>query len=239
MIGVIGGSGIYGLGKMEKEIIETPYGKVSVRVGRIGEEEIVFIPRHGEEHGTPPHKVDYKANIWVMKEKKVEGIVAFYAAGIIDKYAPGDLVLLEDFIGFYSPVTYFDKFEGEIKHADMSEPYSGKLAQDVTAAAKRAGIVLKDGGIIATTTGPRFETKAEVRVLRNMGANLVNMTSAYEAALAGELSISICGIAVGTNYAAGIKGKEKLTHKEVLDCMKESNEKIKKIVGEFIGSSQK
>jgi len=233
MVGIIGGSGIYSLGKMKTEIVETPYGKVKVCAGEIGGEEIVFIPRHGEEHGAPPHKVEYKANLWAMKEKKVEEIIAFYAAGIIERYKPGDMVLLEDFIGFFSPITYFDKFEGEIKHADMSEPYSWELAEDANNAAKRAGIVLKEGGIIATTTGPRFETKAEVMVLKNMGANLVNMTSAYEAILAGELGLSICGIAVGTNYAAGIGGKEKLTHKEVLECMEESNEKIKKIISAF------
>jgi len=232
MIGIIGGSGIYSLGEMKKGIVETPYGKVELYAGEIGGEEVVFIPRHGEEHGTPPHMIDYKANIWAMKEKKVDGIIAFYAAGIIDGYVPGDLILLEDFIGFFTPITYFDNFEGEIKHMDMSEPYSWELAEDVAKAAKLAGVELKEGGIIATTTGPRFETKAEVKVLRSMGANLVNMTSAYEAALAGELGLSICGVAVGTNYATGIKGEE-LTGEEVIGVMEKSNEKIKKIVKEL------
>ncbi len=233
MIGILGGSGIYSLGKMKKEGIKTPHGVVDAYAGKIGEEEVVFIPRHGEEHGTPPHKVDYKANLWVMKEKKVDGILAFYAAGIISRYAPGDFVLLEDFIGFYSPVTYFDKFEGEIKHADMSEPYNAALSGRVEGACKKRGVRVRRGGVIATTHGPRFETKTEIKALGLMGANLVNMTSAYEVILAGELGIPICGIAIGTNYAAGRK-KGELTHKEVIECMKKANEKIKKIVDAFV-----
>ena len=235
MIGIIGGSGIYSLGKMRKERVKTPYAAVEAYAGKIGGQKSIFIPRHGEEHGTPPHKVDYKANIWAMEEKGVEGIVAFYAAGIIGKYLPGDLILLEDFIGFQTPITYYDKFEGEIKHTDMSEPYCRKLSKKVSGAAKKAGVRLKKGGIIATTGGPRFETRAEIKALKQMGANLVNMTGAYEATLAGELGIPICGIAVGTNYAAGIRGKKDLAHKEVLEYMKRANKKIKKIVGAALG----
>jgi len=232
MIGILGGSGIYSLGKMKKEIIETPYGKVEAYLGKIGAEEVLFIPRHGSLHKIPPHKVNYKANLWAMKEKKVDGIIAFYAAGIIEKYKPGDLVLLEDFIGLFAPITYFDSFEEEPKHADFSEPYSWELAEDLAKAAKKAEVELKEGGIIATTVGPRFESKAEVRALKNMGANLVNMTNAYEATLAGELGLSICGVAVGTNYATGVK-KEELTSEEVLEVMEKNNSKIKKIIAEL------
>ncbi|MCP4647484.1 MAG: MTAP family purine nucleoside phosphorylase [bacterium] len=236
MIGIIGGTGIYSLGQMEMGRKKTPYGTISVYRGKIGKENIVFIPRHGEEHGTPPHKVEYKANIWAMKEAGVDEIIVFYATGIIGKYAPGDLILLEDFIGFNSPITYYDAFKGEMRHADMSEPYGKEISKKVAAAAKGAEIKLKKGGIVATTHGPRFETRAEVKALKGMGANLVNMTSAYEATLAGELGIPLCGIAVGTNYAAGIRGKKKLTHTEVLEHMGKANKKIKKIVEAFARS---
>jgi 5'-methylthioadenosine phosphorylase len=237
MIGVIGGTGIYSLEGMGKEERETPYGKIALYAGKIGGKPIAFIPRHGKEHGAPPHKVDYKANLWAMKEAGVEKIIAFYAAGIIEGYVPGDIVLLDDFIGFFSPVTYHDEFKEGIVHADMGEPYSRELSAKVGTAAEQEGIVLKRGGIVATTHGPRFETKAEVGALAGMGANLVNMTSAYEATLAGELGIPLCGIAVATNYAAGVEGKLKLTHKEVLEKMGETNEKIKKIVDAFAKNS--
>ncbi|MBD3398229.1 S-methyl-5'-thioadenosine phosphorylase [Candidatus Micrarchaeota archaeon] len=230
MIGIIGGSGIYSLGNMERETMETPYGEIELYRGRSGGKDILFIPRHGEEHGTPPHKVDYKANIWAMKEEGVDALVVFYAAGSIGDYKPGELVLLEDFIGFYSPITYYDEFKEKIMHADMSEPYSKKARKIVECAAKKAGIELRSGGVVATTHGPRFETRAEIKALGGMGANLVNMTSAYEATLAGELGIPLCGIAVATNYAAGVKGKESLGHGEVLEKMHEANKKIKKIV---------
>jgi len=143
--------------------------------------------------------------------------------------------LLEDFIGLFAPITYFDSFEeGEIKHVDFSEPYSWELAEDLAKAAKKADVELRSGGIIATTSGPRFETKAEVKVLKNMGANLVNMTSAYEATLAGELGLNFCGVAIGTNYAAGVK-EEALTSEEVIEVMEKSNSKIKKMIKEFGG----
>ncbi len=236
MIGIIGGTGIYSLGDMKTKKKHTPYGIITVYKGRIGKRDILFIPRHGEEHGTPPHKVDYKANIWAMKDEKIDEIIVFYATGIIGKYMPGDLILLEDFIGFNSPITYYDAFKSGIMHADMSEPYSKAISKKVENAAKGVGIKLKKGGIVATTHGPRFETRAEINALKKMGANLVNMTSAYEATLAGELGIPICGIVVGTNYAAGIKGKKKLTHGEVLGCMEKANKKIKKIVEAFAKS---
>jgi len=236
MIGIIGGTGIYSLGSMRKEKKKTPYGMISVYRGRIGKNAALFIPRHGEEHGTPPHRVDYKANIWAMGDEGGDAVRVFYATGIIGKYKPGDLVLLEDFIGFYSPITYYDEFKEGIRHADMSEPYSRKVSKKVDGAAKKAGVKLKKGGIVATTHGPRFETRAEIRALKGMGANLVNMTSAYEAALAGELGIPLCGIAVGTNYAAGVKGKKGLSHAEVLGHMGKANKKIKKIVEAFAKS---
>jgi len=236
MIGIIGGTGIYSLGRMEKRKRKTPYGTITVYTGKIGKREVLFIPRHGEEHGTPPHKVDYKANLWAMKDAGVSAVLVFYATGIIGKYAPGDLVLLDDFIGFNSPITYYDAFTGGITHADMSEPYNKEVSKKVGKAAERIGIKLKRGGVVATTHGPRFETRAEVKALKGMGANLVNMTSAYEATLAGELGIPLCGIAVGTNYAAGIRGKKELTHKEVLEHMGDANKKIKKIVDAFAKS---
>jgi len=236
MIGIIGGTGIYSLGGMKKGRRKTPYGTITLYMGKIGKKSVVFIPRHGEEHGTPPHKVDYKANLWAMKDAGVDAVLVFYATGIIRKYAPGDLVLLDDFIGFNSPITYYDAFKSGITHADMSEPYNKLVSKKVEGAAKGVGIKLKRGGVVATTHGPRFETRAEVKALKGMGANLVNMTSAYEATLAGELGIPLCGIAVGTNYAAGIKGKKELTHTEVLEHMEKANKQIKKIVDAFAKS---
>lgn len=230
MIGIIGGSGIYSLQGTQEKKVETPYGEVSAHFGK----DFIFVPRHGEGHAVPPHRVNYRANIWVMGMGGVEGILAFYAAGIIKKYSPGDLVMLSDFIGFVASATYHDSFAEGIVHADMGEPYSAEFGKSAAKSAKKAGVKLKTGGIIATTTGPRFETRAEVKALGIMGANLVNMTSAYEAPLAAELKIPLCGIAVGTNYACGVGGKKRLSHQEVLECMEGAKGKIKKIADGFV-----
>lgn len=259
MLGVIGGSGIYSLGEAEKREIGTPYGRVEALFGKAGGGgsreggkgngggggadaggppageagrggEVLFIPRHGSGHEAPPHKVNYRANVWAMKEAGVSGVLAFYAAGIIGKYSPGDLVLLDDFLGLGLHATFHDEFREGVVHADMSEPYNLELGGMVEKCAKEAGVALERGGIIATTIGPRFETRAEIAALGGMGANLVNMTSAYEAALCGELGIPLCGIAVGTNYACGVGGKKRLTHEEVLECMGEAGGKVRKIV---------
>lgn len=231
MLGILGGSGIYSIDGLGKKVVSTPYGEVEAYFG----EEIVFVPRHGAKHELPPHKVNYRANLWALKDAGVSGILAFYAAGIISDYSPGELVLLDDFLGFGIHASYYDKFEGkgELMHADMGEPYSRELSSSVEKAASSAGVSLAHGGVIATTVGPRFETRAEVCALKIMGANLVNMTSAYEASLAGELGIPLCGIAVGTNYACGISGKNKLTHTEVLECMGGANGKIRAIIGKL------
>jgi 5'-methylthioadenosine phosphorylase len=233
MLGIIGGSGLYSLGEAELEKVGTPYGEVEAHIAELpgAGGRMLFVPRHGKGHEAPPHKVNYRANVWAMKEAGVAGVLAFYAAGIIGKYSPGDLVLLDDFLGFGVSATFYDEFKGgKVVHADMGEPYDSGLSGVVEGAAKECGVVLEKGGIIATTPGPRFETKAEVAALGGMGANLVNMTSAYEAALCGELGVPLCGIAVGTNYACGVKGKGRLTHEEVLECMGEANGKIRKIV---------
>jgi 5'-methylthioadenosine phosphorylase len=256
MMGIIGGSGIYSVGELRREIVSTQYGEVEAyfgdkaargKRGGCGEGEgapggrgaaaegIMFVPRHGAKHEVPPHKVNYKANLWALKEAGVSGILSFYAAGIISDYSPGELVLLEDFLGFGVHASYYDKFggKGELMHADMGEPYNRELSSLVEKAALSAGVSLARGGIIATTLGPRFETRAEVSALKGMGANLVNMTSAYEASLAGELGIPLCGIAVGTNYACGVSGKNKLTHTEVLECMEKANGKIQAVIGKL------
>ncbi len=233
MFGVIGGSGIYSLGKTRKKTVKTEHGNVLTNIGKIGNIEYLFIPRHGKTHHVPPHKVNYRANLLAMKNMGVKKLIGIYATGIIGKYSPGDIILLEDFIGFYSQITYFDSFAEKMEHTDMSEPYNRKLSKQIYLASKSAGIDMKKGGIIATTSGPRFETKAEIKALKILGANLVNMTGAYEATLAAELKIPFCGIAVGTNYGAGIKDKKILTHTEVLESMKSSDKKIKKILAEF------
>ncbi|MBI2080053.1 MTAP family purine nucleoside phosphorylase, partial [Candidatus Micrarchaeota archaeon] len=232
MLGIIGGSGVYYLGKLiEKEEVITPYGYATVHRCKLLKNEILFIPRHGEGHQFPPHNVNYRANVYALKKLGVTAAFATYASGVISGYKVGDLILLYDFIGFSAPITFFDDFSGGIRHTDMTEPF--ELKDLVKQAAKIAKIKLRDNGIVATMHGPRFETKAEIQTLKKMGANLVNMTSAYEITLFKEMEIPFGAIAVGTNYASGNK-KKNLSTSEVMEQMKKANGKISSIASELV-----
>jgi len=226
---IIGGSGFYEFMGGNKEEITTPYGKASIVLNSLNNVKIAFLTRHGERHATPPHRVDYKANIFALNELGYKNIFSTSASGIIRGYNPGDLILLRDFIAFHlGAVTFFDSFTYGIKHVDMSEPYSSELNSLLKRAAKLEKIKLKDGGVVAATWGPRFETKSEVEAFKKLGANLVSMTNAQECILANELGMNYATVAVGTNYAAGIS-KKKLSVKEVFEIMKKKNDELKRL----------
>lgn len=234
MIGIIGGSGFYFLrGKTRRITVKTPYGNVTAQKTVISGKDVVFIPRHGRGHSIPPHRVNYRANMYAFKKLGVNSVLGIYATGIISKYKPGDLILAEDFIGMFTPITFFDDFKGGLKHMDVSQPHDKKLQNLVLAIAKANRIPMKKDGIIVTTVGPRFETKAEVKALKNMGANLLSMTHAYEATLMNELELPYVAIAVGTNYACGIS-KERLSAEEVIGHMEKAKKKIIPLINGLI-----
>ncbi|MEM4195458.1 MAG: MTAP family purine nucleoside phosphorylase [Candidatus Anstonellales archaeon] len=234
MIGVIGGSGFYELAKnIVRKKVPTPYGSVFAHIAKIGGKEVAFIPRHGEKHEIPPHKVNYRANVWALEELGASCAFTTYASGVISKYKPGDLIILDDIISFFTHETFFDSFEDNIHHTDVSEPFNKKLQGYVLEGAAVHGIKLKKGGIIATTMGPRYETPAEIRALRRLGANLVCMTAGHEVPLFAEAEIPLVSMAVGTNLAAGLSGK-KLSHQEVVDMMIKKTNEIKLILKEFV-----
>ncbi|MBU0586511.1 MTAP family purine nucleoside phosphorylase [Candidatus Micrarchaeota archaeon] len=232
MLGIIGGSGIYSIGKFEEQDINTPYGFAQVYLGKIGKRECAFIPRHGKNHFLPSYKINYRANIWALKDLGVEGTIATYACGAISKYKPGDFVAAEDFIGFNSPISFYENFRAGIKHADASEPFSKDLNANLVVAGKPLGIKMKKGGIIAVTQGPRYETRAEIKALKRMGANLVNMSCGYEAALLLEAEIPLAGLCIVTNYAAGIS-KKALSHDEVVNMMSKKTREVNGIIMAF------
>ncbi len=234
MIGIIGGSGFYFLKGAEKSrTVKTPYGDAIVQNTKIAGKDVVFIPRHGPEHSLPPHKVNYKANIYALNELGAGAVLGIYASGIISGYKPGDIVLVEDFLGFWTPVTFFDDFSGGVKHTDVSRPYSPELQNIILGVAKAGGIQVKKKGVMATMPGPRFETKAEISALKKMGANLVSMTHAYEATLLNELEIPFVAVAAGTNYACGIS-RAKLSGEEVLGHMEKAKNRIIPLMDGFV-----
>ncbi|MBI5159125.1 MTAP family purine nucleoside phosphorylase [Candidatus Micrarchaeota archaeon] len=235
MIGVIAGTGINSLVAGREDFVDTPFGQVVEVRGKVGGRDAIFINRHGLNHVVPPHKVVFKSIVYELKRRGCSVAVGVCSSGIISGYSPGDLVLLDDFIGLgLKPTTYFDSFEAGVRHVDLSEPYSLKACDLLKRAAKKANVKLKTGGIVATVPGPRLETPAEIRALKTLGANLVSMTASFEAILAKELELPYACIAVGANYACGVKGVKKLSFEEIEKETKKQEEKVKKIIFEAV-----
>ena len=212
MLAIIGGSGLTQLGNLEvthREVIRTPYGEPSgaLTYGRIGCQEVVFLARHGYGHTIPPHRVNYRANIWALaREAKADGIVSVASVGgIRPDLAPGTVVVPDQIIDYTwgRHTTYHEGGDRQVVHIDFTEPYDAQLRRRLLDAAARAGEEAIDGAVYATTQGPRLESIAEVNRLERDGADVVGMTGMPEACLARELEIPYAAICVVANWAAG------------------------------------
>jgi 5'-methylthioinosine phosphorylase len=210
-LAVIGGSGFAsmpGLDLLREERPETPYGPTSAPVlfGRLGALELMFLPRHGAGHSIPPHRVNYRANLFALKTLGAERVVGLAAVGGIGSaYGPGVVAVPDQLIDytFDRKHTYYDGDNGEVVHIDFTNPYCEGLRQSLLEAARAAGIDCVAGGTYGATQGPRLETAAEVRRLERDGCDLVGMTGMPEAALARELGLCYACCAFVVNWAAG------------------------------------
>jgi 5'-methylthioinosine phosphorylase len=211
MLAIIGGSGLTRLATLSiahREVVRTPYGEPSSALlfGQIADRDVVFLARHGHGHTIPPHRVNYRANIWALKARGVDSVLAVASVGAISRlHGPGDLVLPHQIIDYSSgrESTFFDGGDRTVVHVDFTHPYSPALRARCLAAAAAARVALHDGGVYAAVSGPRLETAAEIDRLERDGATLVGMTGMPEAALARELSLGYVSIAVAVNHAAG------------------------------------
>ncbi len=212
MLAVIGGSGLTQLSNLEvtrREVIRTPYGEPSgaLTFGRVGCQEVVFLARHGYGHTIPPHRVNYRANIWALcQEAKATGIVSVASVGgIRPDLAPGTVVVPDQIIDYTwgRHMTFHEGGDRQAVHTDFTEPYDRNLRQRLLDASERADESAVDGAVYATTQGPRLETIAEVNRLERDGADLVGMTGMPEAALARELGVPYAAVCVVANWAAG------------------------------------
>jgi 5'-deoxy-5'-methylthioadenosine phosphorylase len=211
MLAIIGGSGLTQLSSMdlaERRVVRTPYGEPSsaLAFGRIGRRDIVFLARHGERHSFAPHEVNYRANLWALKDAgALEVLSVATVGGIRAALAPGVLVLPDQIIDYTwgRHATYHEGPGAEVKHIDFTEPYSHALRNRIREAARACGEKLVESGVYAATQGPRLETAAEINRLERDSADLVGMTAMPEAALAREISLEYAAIAVVANYAAG------------------------------------
>lgn len=234
-IGIIGGSGLDNPDILEdvKEIeVDTPYGKPTspLKIGRISGMNVVLIARHGREHTIPPTKVNFRANIHALKEAGCTHILATTACGSLrEEIGRGDFVILDQFIDFtrHRKITFFEEFKpGKMVHTPMAEPFSKELRDVLINTCKELGLKYHEKGTVITIEGPRFSTRAESKMFRIWGADVINMSIAPEAVLANEAGIPYAAVAMSTDYDCWREGEEPVTWEEVLKVFKKNVEKV-------------
>lgn len=210
-LGVIGGTGfaaLEGFAPAPRDGVDAPWGKASAPLlhGRLAGHAVVFIARHGSAHDIAPHEVNYRANLWALREAGVTRVVAINAVGGIgEAFPPGTLAIPHQLIDYSwgRAHTFFEGSAGLLKHVDFTEPYSEAMRTLLLAAAADAGLVATDGAVYGVTQGPRLETAAEIERLARDGCDIVGMTGMPEAGLARELGLDYACCAVVVNRAAG------------------------------------
>jgi len=211
VLGVIGGSGLCSLGALALEEtleVSTPYGAPSAPLlrGHLGGLRLLFLPRHGPDHAIAPHRINYRANLWALREAGVREVVAVSTVGgIAPGMAAGSLVLPDQIIDYTwgRESSFFDGISAPLQHVDFTRPFSAALGLRLRKAAAAAGVALLEGGVYGATQGPRLETAAEIRRMARDGADLVGMTGMPEAVLARELGLEYAMLAAVVNPAAG------------------------------------
>ena len=233
MIGIIGGTGIYDP-KSVKEIavkrVETPYGDApEIKIVEFNGKRVAFLPRHGKSHAIPPHRINYRANIYALKEVGVDRIISTNSVGCIsDSLAPADIVIPHDFLDFTRgrESTFYDE---RVVHVDVSAPYCPEIRNALIKAAATASKNVFSNGVYACTQGPRFETPSEIRMIKTLGGDVVGMTGVPEVVLAREKEICYGSVCIVANFAAGIS-EEKLTATEVQEIVKKNEGMLRKII---------
>jgi 5'-methylthioadenosine phosphorylase len=187
--------------------VRTPYGDPSgpLLFGQIADRDAVFLPRHGHGHTIPPHRVNYRANLWALRQRGATAVLAVASVGAISGAGAGDLVLPDQLIDYTAgrAQTFFDGGDQQVVHVDFTHPYSPSLRAACLEAARSGGIDMIEGGVYGAVSGPRLETAAEIDRMERDGATLVGMTGMPEAALARELELPYAALCVVVNHAAG------------------------------------
>ncbi len=233
--GIIGGTGFYEPGFLEDERglkVKTPYGEVSLKVGCYKGKEVAFLPRHGEGHVTPPHLINYRANIWALREIGVIKVIATAAVGSLQEdLKPGEIVLVDQFLDFTKsrPQTFYEGGKAGVLHVDMTSPYCPSLHEEIYQVARHAGVRVHRSATYVCTEGPRYETPAEIRMFRMLGGDVVGMTSVPEAVLAREATLCYATVALITNYAAGISLRP-LSHREVVEATSKAQGLVRNLI---------
>jgi 5'-methylthioadenosine phosphorylase len=209
-VGVFGGSGFYRfLDDVEEVTLETPYGPpaAAIRLGEIEGTRVAFLPRHGDNHDLPPHRINYRANVWAMREVGARRIVGPSACGSLKPdLGPGTFVVADQLVDRTRgrPDTFYDG--PETTHVSAADPYCPGLRKTLVEAARELEIPVVDGGTVVVIQGPRFSTRAESRWFTAAGWDVVNMTQYPEAWLARELELCYANVSLVTDYDVGLEG---------------------------------
>lgn len=243
-VGIVGGSGFYELldGAAEHRL-DTPFGAPSdvVTTGTLAGRDVAFLPRHGRGHPIPPHRVNYRANLWALHHLGVRRVLLPCAVGSLRRdLTPGTFVVLDQFVDrtWGRPSTYFDGRHpvdhdqaGPVTHASLADPYCPTLR---TATVDELGAMHRPHsptGTLVVIQGPRFSTRAESRGFAQAGWDVVGMTQAPEVALARELAMCVCGIAMVTDHDAGVEGgDDAVTSAKVAEVFAANVEHVKQLV---------
>jgi len=237
-IGIIAGTGLYeldGLEEIERLNLSTRWGEPSseVVIMQKDAQRYAFLARHGLKHNIPPHKVNYRANLWALKECGVEKVIAVAAVGgITGDMSPETLVVPDQIIDYTygREHSFFADDLEQVTHIDFTEPYSAELRKALIDSALGQFTDIRSGGVYAATQGPRLETAAEIERLKRDGANIVGMTGMPEAALARELEIEYACLALVVNWAAGCAGTRTINLAEVQAIVDKGMVKLKSVL---------
>ncbi len=232
-LAVIGGSGLYalpGFELLESRDVQTPHGAPSgpLRIGTLHGRTVAFLARHGEGHTLPPHRVNYRANLFALNTLAPSSVLAINTTGGITPACPPRALVLPDQIIDYThgrESSFWDG-AGQMLHAEFGEPYSARLRNALLEAGRKAGVELVDGGTYGATQGPRFESRAEIERMRRDGCDLVGMTGMPEAALARELNLDYACLSPVANWAAGAGDGVAIALNDVFENLAAANAKL-------------
>lgn len=236
-LAIIGGTGLTSLNELEiikRESVDTPYGDPSgpLTYGSLFGKDVIFMPRHGAGHTIPPHKINYRANIWALKSAGVRRVIAMAAVGAIATDFPPTSLAIPDQIIDYTwgrDSTFFDEGLEEVVHVDFSYPYDETLRQAMITACEQAGVAHCRQGVYGATQGPRLETAAEIDKCDLDRCTMVGMTGMPEAVLARELSLAYATCAISVNWAAG-RSEGEITMADIEACMKEGTANVREML---------
>ena len=243
MLAIIGGSGLAQLADLEivrRQIVRTPYGEPSgpLTFGRLAGGEVAFLARHGYGHTLAPHEINYRANLWALRDRGVTRILAVCTVGGIARgLGAGSLVVPDQIIDYTwgRKSTYFEGAEQPVVHVDFTHPYCGETRRMLIDAAAEAGVEVVPRGTYAAVQGPRLETAAEIDRLERDGADLVGMTGMPEAALARELGIPYAALALVANPAAGRgTSAESISIEKISGVLKEAMGRVSQVMGKVV-----